>query len=247
MARIVNEQDYAMKRAEILDVAQRLIYTKGYEQMSIQDILDILHISKGAFYHYFDSKQALLEALIERMLEAAIKILTPIVEDPKLPALEKMYQYFNTAAQWKTARKEFMIELLRIWYTDNNALVRQKLYSATVKQVAPAFSEIVRQGIREGIFSPAYPDYVSELIFSLWHNMGDTMAEVFLKPDPQISDLIYVEKAIAAFTDAMERVLGAPSGSIQLVDMALLKEWLSAPGETPTNNGPDGQKAQETV
>ena len=69
MARIVKEQAYAEKRNEILDVAQRLVYTKGYEQMTIQDILDDLQISKGAFYHYFDSKQALLEALIERMLQ----------------------------------------------------------------------------------------------------------------------------------------------------------------------------------
>ncbi len=63
MARIVKA--HAARRNEILDVAQRLIYTKGYEQMTIQDILSDLQISKGAFYHYFDSKQALLEAIIE--------------------------------------------------------------------------------------------------------------------------------------------------------------------------------------
>ena len=65
MARIVKEP--AVRRNEILDAAQRLVYRKGYEQMTIQDILDDLHLSKGAFYHYFDSKQSLLEALIERM------------------------------------------------------------------------------------------------------------------------------------------------------------------------------------
>ncbi|TMD98834.1 MAG: TetR family transcriptional regulator, partial [Chloroflexi bacterium] len=40
MARIVKEQAYAVKRNEILDVARRLVDTKGYEQMTIQDILD---------------------------------------------------------------------------------------------------------------------------------------------------------------------------------------------------------------
>ena len=65
MARIVKEEEYVEKRNEILAVAQRLVYTKGYEQMTIQDMLDELQISKGAFYHYFGSKQALLEALIE--------------------------------------------------------------------------------------------------------------------------------------------------------------------------------------
>ena len=54
MPRIVNEVDYAARRKEILDVTRKLVYTKGYEQMSIQDILDSLNISKGAFYHYFE-------------------------------------------------------------------------------------------------------------------------------------------------------------------------------------------------
>ena len=53
MARIVKEEVRAVKRNEILDAASRFIYTTGYEQMTIQDILDELQISKGAFYHYF--------------------------------------------------------------------------------------------------------------------------------------------------------------------------------------------------
>jgi AcrR family transcriptional regulator len=61
MARIIKEHERSVKRNEIIDAAQRFIYTKGYEQMTIQDILDELQISKGAFYHYFDSKGALLE------------------------------------------------------------------------------------------------------------------------------------------------------------------------------------------
>ena len=64
MARAVKEQEYVAKRNGILDAMQRFVYTKGYEQMTIQDILDDLQISKGAFYHYFDSKQAVLEALV---------------------------------------------------------------------------------------------------------------------------------------------------------------------------------------
>ena len=55
MSRIVKEEEYTLRRNDILDTARRLVYTKGYEQMTIQDILDALQISKGAFYHYFDS------------------------------------------------------------------------------------------------------------------------------------------------------------------------------------------------
>ena len=45
------------KRQAILDVAEKLFYTKGYEATSVQDILDVLDTSKGSFYHHFESKE----------------------------------------------------------------------------------------------------------------------------------------------------------------------------------------------
>src|SRR5436853_6404836 len=120
MARIVKEQEYALRRNAILDVAQRLVVTRGYEQMTIQDILDARQISKGAFYHYFDSKQALLEAIIERQLDQVETILLPIVEAPHLPALEKFGQFFATVGHWKMEQKTFVLALLRVWYEAHN-------------------------------------------------------------------------------------------------------------------------------
>ena len=90
MVRTVNAQGPALKRSEILDVARRLVYTKGYEQMAIQDILDALRMSKGAFYHYFNSKQDLLEALIHQM-----ERFYPILQDPQLPVLERLQRFFD--------------------------------------------------------------------------------------------------------------------------------------------------------
>src|SRR5260370_2930142 len=94
MARIVKEEAYNAKRNEILDIALSLVYSKGYEQTTIQDILDGLHISRGAFYHYFDSKQALLDALVDRMANHAQHTLLPIVQDPHLPALQQFRRSF---------------------------------------------------------------------------------------------------------------------------------------------------------
>src|SRR5436305_13128121 len=100
MPRIVKEEEYAGKRNAILDAAQRLVQTKGYEQMTIQDLLDDLQISKGAFYHYFTSKQALLEALIERMEEVIEPLVAVIVHDSHLSALEKLRRLFVTVSRW---------------------------------------------------------------------------------------------------------------------------------------------------
>ena len=223
MARTVKEEEYAVKRNEILDVAQRLVYTKGYEHMSIQDILNELQISKGAFYHYFDSKQALLETLIERRL-----FLFPILQDPQLTALEKIQRYFDSAAQWKTARKDFFLGLLRGWYADDNAIVRHKVFASGVKQIAPLLTVVIQQGVQEGALTTSYPDQVSEVILSLFQGLGDSLSGAILSYEPSPDSLQHVERTVAAYTDALERVLGAPAGSLNLVNAETLNEWFVA-------------------
>jgi len=242
MARIVKEEEYAARRNEILDVAQRLIYTKGYEQMTIQNILDDVGISKGAFYHYFDSKGAVLEALVERMVVVeVIPLLTPIVQDPGLSALEKLNSYFDTAVRWKTARKTLMLELLRVWLSDENAIVRQKLFTMSGKQVTPLLADIIRQGIQEGVFTTSYPDQVCHVIIYVLQGLSDTIIELLISSQTD-RDAARFESGVTvyteALTDALERVLGTPKGALHLIDPETLKEWfvstndaMSVPGE----------------
>src|SRR6187401_1947873 len=111
MARTRIPADHALRRDAFVDAAQRLIQAKGYEQMTIQDVLDELDTSRGAFYHYFDSKAALLDAVIERMVDDAIAAIGLIVDEPGLPALTRLARLFNGLAEWKTERTEFLIRL----------------------------------------------------------------------------------------------------------------------------------------
>ena len=148
MARTVNAQEYAQKRDAILDVAQRYIATKGYEQMTTQDLLESLQISRGAFYHYFESKQALLMALVERMAEQAEQLIVPIVSDRALPADDKLLRFFAVIDQYKRDNLEVVFAFLRIWYADENALFRHKLYLARIQRIVPWLAQIIRGGSR---------------------------------------------------------------------------------------------------
>lgn len=229
MARMIKTEEHAVKRNEILDAAQRLVYTKGYAQMSIQDILDDLKISKGAFYHYYHSKQALLEALIERILQQAEAIILPIVNDPHLSALEKLQRYFDSVARWKTERVDLMLALLRIWYTDDNLLVRQKVTAQGLKVIMPPLTKVIQQGMQEGVLATAYPDRVCEVIFSMMLAMADKLAEILLAPPAPKSILPQLESTLEVYTNAIERVLGTPAGTLCLIDRKILKQWIVVP------------------
>jgi AcrR family transcriptional regulator len=232
MPRVVKEIDYAARRNEILDVARKLVYTKGYEQMSIQDILDELNMSKGAFYHYFDSKPDLLEALIDRMGDEAEATIFPLLDDPALPALEKLHRYFSVAVQWKSAQKDYMLALLRVWYSDDNSIIRQKVFAKMGNRVAPVFTRVIRQGIQEGTLSTPYPEQATAIVLYLILGLGDKFGEVILGHEAEKSQLSAEERfrimneAVIAYTDALERVLGASTGSMQLMDADSIRVWI---------------------
>jgi len=218
---------FTVKRNEILEAAQRLVQTKGYEQMTIQDVLEALQISKGAFYYYFRSKQNLLDAMIAHMVDQGEKLFLPIMQDPDLNALEKLKRYFDTVASWKNAQRAYLIAIMRVWYADHNAIVRQKMITATLERFMPAFTEIIHQGVREGLFAPNHPDQVGEVVMALLQSMGDRLARFILFFDPECDDFRRIEDSVMAYTDAIERVLGAPSGSIHLFNLEILRDWVA--------------------
>jgi AcrR family transcriptional regulator len=231
MSRTIKENEYIAKRNEILASAQRLVYIKGYGKMTIQDILDDIHISSGAFYHYFDSKPAVLEAVIDRMAAAAESPLQLIAEDPHLSAIEKLRAYFGTIEQMRVTYQEGLIKLLRVWYTDDNAIIRQKADEAAIERRAPLLNTIAQQGIREGVFNLADAERAGEIILALIERMGNTHAKLLLALDQSIDETGCIAGIIGtynAYMAGIERVLGVPEKTLSRLEDEPVKQLMSA-------------------
>jgi TetR/AcrR family transcriptional repressor of nem operon len=223
VARVVDEEEHRAKREAILDFAAGLVRTKGYEKMTIQDVLDGLGISRGALYHYFDSKQALLEALVERMGSDAAETLLPIVRDPDLTALEKFHRYVETSARLKADRQELVIGMMRTWYSDENVLIRHKLTDAALRFTAPMIIEpIIRQGVAEGVFDTRYPEAAARIIVQVFLSTADGAARLLLLEAPDESVARQSQELMEATTDSVERILGASPGSLRNYQADLL-------------------------
>jgi AcrR family transcriptional regulator len=214
MTRSVKPEEYAEKRNAILDVAARYITTKGYEQMTTQDLLEALQISRGALYHYFESKQALLEALVERIGEQAEQLVLGIISDREMPAQEKLLRLFAVLNQNKQANKDLVFAFMRIWYADENALFRQKLYQTRLKRLVPRLSQIIQQGVAEGAFTTPYPDQAARIITAIIEDLGYAIVELLFAQDGEHPDLSRLLQMGEATADALERVLGMKSGDL---------------------------------
>jgi AcrR family transcriptional regulator len=198
---------------------------KGYDQMSVQDVLDELDASRGAFYHYFDSKTALLEAVVTRIVDTALTSVTPIVEDPALDAQAKLEGLFGGIAQWKMERTELMLELTRVWLSDENTLMRDKMWQHLMLRLAPLLAAILRQGDDEGVFAVGSPDDTARVMVALLRGLNDLAVRTFVERDESGASLAQVEAMLAAYIEAMERILGVPAGTLALVDEGVLREW----------------------
>jgi AcrR family transcriptional regulator len=235
MVRTVNEAAHEARRNAILDAAQRAIETRGYEQMAIADLVNELRISSGAFYHYFDSKPALLEALVERTGNQIEQLVLPIVQDATSDTLSKLQRFFAALDHWKRAHKDLVLASLRVWYGDENAIMRHKLYLARVKRLTPWLEEMIRQGVAEGALTTPYPDQAARMVISLLEDLGYATSEILLADAHSPDDLPQLARILMACADGLERLLGAPTGSMPQVSQADLLEWLTP--LTPAGEG----------
>ena len=225
MARTVNPAVYTIRREAFIDAAMRLMQSKGYEQMSIQDLLDELNASRGAFYHYFDSKQELLAAMIDRIADQALATLEPVVKDPNLGAIEKLGGFFGGIAQYKTDRKALMLEFIKVWKSDDNAVVRVRLRGTMVNRVAPILAGIIKQGIAEEVFSVDSPMETARILMDLLTGFQDDATDLFLARQANKISYEEAERSMQSFARAFERILGAAPGSIPIADQHTLHEW----------------------
>ncbi len=231
MARILKEDEYNAKRNEILDTARHLIYTKGYEQMTIQDLLQALHISKGALYHYFASKEALLEALVDRMGQQAEQNLLPIVQDANLTAIQKIRRIIEGSAQWKSTQKELITGLLRLWFSDENAFIRHKMEAESRQHMADYLEPVIHQGIAEGTFTSRYPKQAAVIIAGVSLSLTDIIVGALISPQIDRAAIQELEDTWAAYVDTVERILGAPAGSLHIFGPGAFDDWLTAGGK----------------
>lgn len=224
MVRIVKEYDERYN--EFLDTAQTLFYRKGYEQTSVQEIIRAVGVAKGTFYHYFNSKAKLLDALVERMIAQMLSTLQPMLADETLSAAEKFEQFFAHIGSWKAANRDFLLDVMRVLYQDENILLRIKMQREATAIAAPLLAQIIRQGMDEGIFNMEYPDEAAEILVKMGQALSDALVSLLLAGVFDAEAMHRIERKILAYDRSVERVLGAAEGSLSLFDAETVKIWL---------------------
>lgn len=163
---------------KILDAAQRLFTQKGYENTSIQDIIDQLGgLSKGAIYHHFRSKEEIFDAVCQRIGEANLAIFTAIRDDPTRSGREKLRAMLAAACHnpGDEAVAAMMLETVR----DPRFVITQ--LDEVFSLVAPHFIQpAIEEGLRDGSLPDAVQPRELAEVFAVLLNVW---ANPFVRPD----------------------------------------------------------------
>ena len=202
----------------IVEKAQELFFTQGYDSTPVEQIIRSVDIAKGTFYHHFSCKDALLDEIVRRYVDEGLELLRPVVEDREMNAEQKLSNFMKLGFAWKVDDPRRFFGLLRTLYSEENVLLRLRLTNRSIEAVVVPLPRIVRQGVAEGLFDTPIPERAGELALRLSSSLAECAARLFLE---LLEDPSAIDKIKALFNDmeyAMERLIGARAGTISMVD-----------------------------
>lgn len=219
-------KDPKTRKDELLEAAGKLFMEEGYEDTSVNSIVGSIGVSKGTFYYYFDSKRDVVDELVEKISEPIYRRIDEIIAEDSLTAVEKLNKIFAVSTRIKLANKEQVRRIFSLVYKPENLWLREKIQKRTVERSAQKTKKIIKQGVEEGVLDTAFPEAVSRLIFWMGVDLGEDMANALLDPETDVNAERYL-RDYRAYEYSIERVLGAPDGSIDFLNEKDLKEFLN--------------------
>lgn len=136
-------------RQALIDEALKLFGAQGYAVTSVQEITEAAGVTKGAFYHHFDSKEALLKVIHDQFLDLQLKLLKDALESED-DAVARLRELLRTLLV-STARYQANVT---VFYLERRHLSgeRYKEMRAKRDEFDRLFLEVIERGVEEGAF-----------------------------------------------------------------------------------------------
>ncbi len=204
MVRIVKKPEE--RRSEIVAAACKLFLTKGYDSTTMRDVMRHLGIAKGTIYHYFASKEELLEAVIDSLVEDQMTRLEEVLKNAEGTALKRLEKLIMSGSNRDTKGHQDLLDHL---HQASNANMHIRLLAKVVTKQAPLYADLFRAGCEEGVFATNHPLECAEFLLSGFQFLTDMGIYSWTEEE--------LKRRWNAFPRLIESQLNAPDGSFSFL------------------------------
>ncbi len=192
------------RRTEIIIAARELFDTQGYEKTTMRHVMDKLGVAKGTIYHYFRSKEELLEVVVSETINEITAALEQLVESAEGSALQTLQQLVEASNI-----EEKSAPILEGLHNPANNGMHTRQLAETITKIAPIYASVIEQGVAEGVFQTQHPLEAAEMILTAVQFLTD------LGVHPWTPEAL-MRRAIA-FPALLEAQLQAPKDSFNFL------------------------------
>ncbi len=194
------------KYDKILDALQQLLKDKKMQNISVSEIARAAEMGKGSIYYYFPSKEAILNALIERSYEQPIKTAKTLARQTEIPPFTRMAMIFQAC---RNTSATFLVQSKSSGDTsmEEHALLIQKYSRHIITELKPELTTIIEQGISRGEIDFSYPAALAEIVLIV---LVVKLSNAFVP-----CEMEETEETLKGMISLLEKGTGIPSGSLE--------------------------------
>ena len=216
------------RKASLLKAAKELFFSRGYAATSVNDILDTQHVSKGSFYHHFESKLEVLTELCRQHEQEAAERYRAAVRD-EMPALKKLDLLLYHALPAIPEETQMCALLLQLHKTPEGDQVISAMLAAQKNVFYSLFAGLLRQLARDGeAYLPleALPELAWDVYTGLYRRVLDLGLDYVNERQPAPPDYADEADLLNAMRYLLERTLDLPFGSLTIIRAETLRDVL---------------------
>lgn len=193
----MNGEKGEKRKQELLKIAYQMFIEKGYEATSVDEIIAQAHIAKGTYYYYFPSKESMLQEVINMMISDEAERAKQFIS-ADIPVAQKLVGVITTLRPQKSESN--IADALN---KKENLIMHEKIGRRIVDEAVPLLTQIVYEGIGQGLFN--------------CDNIAQRVRMILLLSQHLFDSGDFTEADIAVFIDAVEKILGAKPDTLGFI------------------------------
>lgn len=169
-------KDPGTRRAELIAAATSLFVEHGVEGTAVSDIVKAADVAQGTFYLYFESKDAIVCAVAESLIDGLVDRIERAVGDDARSAPEMLEAMATELAEIND--EPYEIELMSILHHPDNVAIHDRVTRSLTRRLMPHLTAIIEQGVAEGVFVSEDPQRTAWFILGALQGMEAGFAAV---------------------------------------------------------------------